>query len=213
MKKIALLMVLVLTSFVASNAQFFIGGGFGLNGEGGSYKNGGEKEKTPGEVSFYFAPQVGYMLSDDFGIGAYLSLNFEKENNHADPATIRKSSSFGFAPFARYYAFRFKKFSFYGEAQALIALGSSKSEYDGEVSDGPKTTELGFHVTPGIAFDISNRFQLMARINAFGLGMYHQISKNDETDVTATTTDFGFDVSMNSIVTSGNITIGAIIKL
>lgn len=212
MKKIALLMVMVLTSFVASNAQLFVGGGFGFDGESGSYDYNGNKGDTPSEVSFSFSPQVGFMLSDDFGVGAYLSFGLTRENDKGDPETIDKSSSFAFAPFARYYAFRFNKFSFYGEAQASIGFSSSKTDYDGTETDGPKTTEVGFYVFPGMAYDISNRFQLMARIDAFGLGITHEVIKNDVIDATTTSTNFGFDVSMNSIVTSGYINVGAIIK-
>ncbi len=212
MKKIALLMVLVLTSFVASNAQFFVGGSFGIDAESGSYDYNGNKGDSPTEMSFDFSPQVGFMLSDDFGVGAYVSFGLTRENDHGDPETIDKTSSVEFAPFARYYAFRFNKFSFFGEAQASLGFGFSKTEYDGNETDGPKTTEIGFYVFPGIAYDISNRFQLMARINAFGLGINHQISKNDETDATVKSTDVGLHVNMNSIVTSGYITVGAIIK-
>ncbi|MBN1142944.1 MAG: outer membrane beta-barrel protein [Bacteroidales bacterium] len=213
MKKTSLMMVLSLTSFVASNAQLFVGGGFGFDAQSGSYEYDGNKSDTPSEVSFDFSPQVGFMLSDDFGVGAYLSFGLTRENDKGDPETIDKSSSVAFAPFARYYAFRFNKFSFYGEAQASLGFGSSKTEYDGDETDGPKTSEVGFYVFPGMAYDISNRFQLMARINAFGLGINHQISKNDETDVIVRSTDAGLHVSMNSIVTSGYITVGAIIKL
>ncbi len=214
MKKIVLLVVLALTSFVASNAQLFLGGGFGIDAESGSYDYSGNKGDAPSDVSFSFYPQVGFMLSDNFGVGAYLSFGLTRENDKADPdETIDKSSSVSFAPFARYYAVRFNKFSFYGEAQASLGFGSSKREFDGNTTDGPKTTELGFYVFPGMAYDISNKFQLMARINAFGLGITHKVSKTDATDATTTSTNVGFDVNMNNIVTTGYITIGAIIKL
>jgi hypothetical protein len=213
MKKIAFLMILTLSSVIATNAQLFVGGGFGFDVESGSDEYGSDKEDRPSEVSFSFHPQVGFMLSDDFGVGAYLSFGLTRENDNGEPETIDKSSSFAFAPFARYYAFRFNKFSFYGEAQAIVGFGTSKTEYDGVETDGPKSTEIGFYVFPGMAYDISNKFQLMARINAFGLGISHEVTKNDATDYVGKSTDIGLEVSMNSLVTSGYITIGAIIKL
>jgi len=213
MKKIALLMVLTLTSVFALKAQLFVGGSFGFDAESGSEEYGNIEEDTPSEVSFFFNPQVGFMLSDNFGVGTYVSFGLTRENDKGDPETIDKSSSIAFTPFARYYAFRINKFSIFAEAQASVGFSSSKTKFDGDETDGPKTTEIGLYVFPGMAYDISNRFQLMAHINAFGLGINHEVIKNDLTDYTMKSTNVGFEVSMNSLVTTGYITIGAIIKL
>jgi outer membrane protein len=213
MKKIALLIVLTLTSVIALHAQLFVGGGFGFDAESGSEQYGSVTEDKPSEVSFSLNPQVGFMLSDDFAIGAYVSFGLTRENDKEDHETINKSSSIAFSPFARYYAFRINKFSVFMEALASVGVSSSKTKFDGDVTDGPKTTEFSVLVFPGMSYDISNRFQLMAHINAFGLGINHEVIKNDLIDYTGKSTNVGFEVNMNSLVTTGYITIGAIIKL
>ncbi len=211
MKKGFYLMIVLLSITLVSNGQLFVGGSVGVNTSGGKTEVDGNTEKDPSSVSFYFNPQAGYMLSDDFWVGLGLSLNVSSTNSNGDPEVKTSASSFGFVPFARYYFFRANKFSFYAHAQAGLEFGSSKTKSGDVTFDGPKVTEIGVNVFPGIAFDISDKFQLFASVNAFSLGINTEIEKDD--DIKEVSTDAGFNVNMNNILTTGAITVGAYFKL
>ena len=67
---------------------------------------------------------------------------------------------------------------------------------------------------PGIAYNINEKIELEAKINGVHFGINRNVSKQDVAgnEVKDISTNFGFGADMDDIVTSGNITVGAIIK-
>jgi opacity protein-like surface antigen len=211
MKKIVYLIILFLATAVVANGQLFVGGSIGFNTASGSTEIGGVTSDNPTTLSMNFNPKIGFILSDNFWAGINLSLGLTHSNSNGDPEVIGSTTSIGVQPFVRYYAYRVKKFSIFGQAQAGVSFGSSKNKVGDVTNDGPKTTTIGVSITPGMAFDLSSRVQLEASLNFFNLGVNHTISKDgDDTDKSTTA---GLGINLNNIETSGSITIGAIIKL
>jgi outer membrane protein len=210
MKKTIYLLFIILATSGLVNAQLFVGGHFNFNTSAGKTDDAGTTTDNPSHVNFNFSPKAGYMISDDFWVGAALSMGLTHSNSKDVVEVINNSTSFGIYPFARYYAFRLNKFSFFGQGQLGMAFSSSKTKTDGNSTDGPKSTTLSFRVFPGIAYDISDKFQLEAEINGFNLGVSHNITKDG--DIKDQSTDAGFGVTLDNIVTTGNISIGAIYK-
>lgn len=212
MKKIVNVALFLLFIGASANAQFFIGGGFSFSTEGGSYKSNGNSQDKESETSFVFTPKAGYFFSDKFAFGGQLVIATSKTpQNNGD---INKYSAFGIAPFARYYALNFNKFSLFGEAELSLIFGKSKSEVNGVTSDGPKATTIGLNVTPGIAYALSDRVELEGKINLFRFGYNYESEKfeNGNNEYTDNTSNFGFGVGMDEVVNTGDFSIGLIIK-
>ena len=115
MKKALLTFGFVLFACVAANSQFFVGGSFGFSSDGGSITTGSSSVDKNKKTSFDFSPKAGFVLNENFYVGAQLLFNTNK--NEAADGNYSKGSSFGFSPFARYYALRMNKFSVYGQGE------------------------------------------------------------------------------------------------
>jgi long-subunit fatty acid transport protein len=142
--------------------------------------------------------------------GIAFNFNAGRTESGGTPMTVNTSSTFGVAPFLRYYAVRFNKFSVFGQGNAGFSIGSSKSK-TGDVSvDGPKTTMIFLNILPALSYDVSDRFSLEAGINILNFGIsFTSVENGDTTDKT---TNFGFGAGLNNIVKLGDITVGAIYK-
>ena len=106
-------------------------------------------------------------------------------------------------------------------AEATVGINgtSSKTKVTSSV-DGPSTFGYGVNVAPILSYDISKNFSLETTLNFLGLGFRYSETKTPGSSlggyvVSETkdkSTDFGFGVNSNNLVTVGNITIGAIYK-
>lgn len=216
MKKILNVALFLLFIGASANAQFFVGGSFSFDSEGGSREANGNKTDKKKTSAFVFAPKAGYFLTEKFALGAQLIVSTSKETTPiAGTDQIEKTSTFGIAPFARYYALNFNKFSLFGEARLGLLFGSSKSEFAGVTDDGPSITTIGFDITPGIAFALSEKVELEGKVNLFNLGIGSTTEKTDNGNNNETidkTTQFGFGAGLDDVVNTGDFSIGLIIK-
>jgi hypothetical protein len=123
-----------------SSGSMMVGGGFEFTSV--SYQAGSANDEN--RVSF--TPSFGYFVSDNFAVGASLTLGSEREGTGAGK-TVR--SSFGLGPFARYYIFTSnEKFGFFGQAQ--LAFSSTKT--DPPVGNVLRGNAISFALSPGVAF-------------------------------------------------------------
>jgi outer membrane protein len=212
MKKILNVALFLLFIGASANAQFFIGGGFSFSSEGGSSTYNGNTTDKESKTSFVFTPKAGYFLTDKFAFGGQLIVISSKVPQ--DNGSITKGSGFGIAPFARYYALNWNKFSLFGEAELSFLFGKTKTEMNGVSSDGPKATAIGLNVTPGIAYALSDKVELEGKINLFNFGYNYQSTKTEVAGYEGTdkTSSFGFGVGMDDVVNTGDFSIGLIIK-
>ena len=86
--------------------------------------------------SFSFTPQIGYMLTDEWGVGGYLSLA-GGENNNDD-----KFGSWGIGAFARYYFLSLGKNENF---QAYAEAGLGYSALTDNPNIGDSTTDNAFN--------------------------------------------------------------------
>lgn len=214
MKKIAYLVLLLFLSSSLAKSQVFVGGSFGLSTTGGSTEAAGTATDKDRMTSFSFRPKAGIVASEDILAGAEVYIGISRVTAAGDIEDVDITTSLGFQPFGRYYAFRLNKFSLFGQAEIGLGFSKSKNIYDGETTDGPKASTFGFSVFPGIAYDLTEKFQLEAYINGFNFGVSYRVEKEEigGEEYIDKTTNFGFGASMDNIVTSGNIVIGAIYK-
>lgn len=198
---------------LASQAQFFVGGGVSLSSQGGTYKSGTTSRDLDSDFKFDFSPMAGYFLSEKLCAGAMITFGNEKAV-HVLADVTDYSSSFGIAPFARYYPVKVNKFSVYMQGTAGIHFSSSKQKDAGVTTDGPKNTLIGFSVSPGLEYDLTEKISLETGINFLSLGFYQNTAKETVGNVETTTTNngFTFGAGLDNILSVNAITIGAIYR-
>jgi len=213
MKKTLFSVVCMLVFAVVANAQLFVGGNIGFSSYGGTNKVGTITTDINKVSSFSFEPKVGYIVSENLYVGVDLILSTSKTK--FPNGDFDKTSEFGLAPFARYYAVRFNKFSIFAQGRLRLSFESEKNKVGADTNDGPKTTNFGFSIFPGIAYEASDKIELEAYVGGFGFGFNSSTEKGgtDPNNYINKRSSFGFGVDADNILTTGNVTIGLIFKL
>jgi len=198
-------------SFVS--AQYFVGGSLNFMGTDKTESDGTSEDQSS-KTQFSFHPKGGIFYSENLMFGAELSFSIRKDKTPGDPETIERTTGFGISPFARYYAFQMGKFSLFGQGQLSLSTSSTESESGGTTTEGPTNNRIGLSVFPGIAYNINETIELEAKINGVNFGIIRSVSKQDVAgnEVKYISTDYMFGADLDKIVTTGNITVGAIIK-
>lgn len=137
MKKLVLTLALVF-GMLTANAQFFVGGEFGLTYDGGS-------ENTTIKI----APELGYAFNDMWTVAG--SIGYTHEDNY---------NSFYIAPYARWTFFKKDFLSLLVDGGFGVSVGKHKG------LDSESGFEIGFK--PGISFDLTDNFSLVAHCGFLG---------------------------------------------
>jgi opacity protein-like surface antigen len=175
MKKIIVTLAFVSTVFIAS-AQT-TAGQMMLGGELQVYSNNYKTSNGSDNSYVEFSPSFGYFVSDNFVVGASVSLGSYKSG--VAPGE-NKTSSIGVGPFARFYKFTSNdKFAFFGHAG--INFGSQRSETGNVITD--KTTAVAFRVAPGFAYFFNEHWA--AELSIAGLQIENTNSDNNANDRTS----------------------------
>lgn len=216
MKKLFLSLVLFLSCTLMASAQFYVGGTLGISH---SSLDAGGSEDISG-TSFKILPEVGYQFNEHWSFGGSIgyvkgfaalgafdptdvkalgnamlstALDLASDENLAD----MDLSSFRIAPYARYTFVKAGNFEFFlegGIAYSYIKVKST-ADVDGtpvNVDDNLSAFEI--NIRPGIAFNCSDKFSLVAKIGSLG----YQRAKVDDMDITLSR--FGLDVDGNNIM-------------
>lgn len=165
MKKVFLTLALLLTTMVAS-AQFYVGGGLGVN-----KTENGDAEETVITVS----PEIGYTINEDWTIGAALMFDWTKD----------VSTQYGISPYVRYNIFKAGKFSVF--ADGAVELGY----IDYETADGDFAWGAG--IKPGVGYQLTDKFSICAHIGWIGYRDYGDIA-GEETTISVDGTDLSFSL-------------------
>ena len=160
MKKI--MMTLAAVAMAATmNAQTYIGGGIGFNNSKNPH---GNTETT--ETGFRIAPEVGYNLDEKWAVGIALDFGYEKDKTEDKASNISsetKTTTFKVKPYARYQALQWGKANIFVDGG--VNFGISKPE------DYKAGLDLGLFITPGVAFNVSDKWSIVAKLNdMFTLG-------------------------------------------
>ncbi len=232
MKKV--LMGLFVIATVAVNAQIetgqvFVGGSFGFGTSGSSNENivGGTSTLTDGTSTFSFniLPQVGYMITDNFGAGLGMGYNFLKittpdffDNGANQYDQVDKYGTFVIMPFARYYKGIADKFFLFGEFSIPIGFGNYSSlmwndnrtgtvDYDGI----RKALYFGIDLSLGANYFITDNIALEANFGLFGMNYSSTKQTNTDNDGDGNIdkiSGFNLDFDTNNIFNTGNISVG-----
>jgi opacity protein-like surface antigen len=210
MKSHHVILIFVFSFFCVSlNAQYFVGGNFGLNLSNTKRDNGVTTSKST-NYNFYLAPSVGKFLSEKVAIGLTLDISFQGGTTGPDPETKDQSTTLGVSPFLRYYAIKWNKFSVFGQGNIGFAFSNSSETTDGTKSEGPKSSEYGFNIYPGLSYDISDNLQLQTSINILRFGYGYVVTKEGSSEDRSS--GFYMGAGLDNIISVSTITVGAIYK-
>ena len=172
MKKIMLTLAAVAVA-ATMNAQGYVGGSiaFVSNTDKTAYIQGvGPFEKKV--TSFAIAPEIGYNLDDKMAVGLIFGFGSAKTsydykgtgtNVSIDDAT---ATTVSLKPYLRYQCFTAGKFNVFVDGGVNFGLTSAK--------DMKPAMDLGLFVSPGISYDVNDKWCIAAHLNdmfAFG---YHK---------------------------------------
>ncbi|MCL2329359.1 MAG: hypothetical protein FWC39_12710 [Bacteroidetes bacterium] len=231
MKKILTTAAAVFALVAVSNAQLFIGGNVGFSTSSETNKvvidDKIESIKDVSTMGINFNPKVGFQLNDQMSFGASLILGTAtvkkfaptKENDLRNKTVLNKV---GIAPFFRYSFVEFGDFKVSADASLPFFIESGKAEVKvGEATISgktPKTTNVQFKVVPVISYSISDRIDLEAQINVFGLGINFESEtprpegEGKLKDERNNSTSFNLGISPDDVFTSGRISVGMVFK-
>jgi outer membrane protein len=187
----------------------FVGGSFRFNTSNSEHNGANPPYKT----SYYdlnLSPSLGKFISDKVAIGLDLNISLSGNKTDLNPETTSKSSGFGISPFLRYYAFKWNKFSVYGQGNIGLEFSNSSAKTGGITTDGPKNTLVYLSIYPGLSYDITDKLSLQTSINVLSFDYNYLITKVGSLKNTGSS--FNIGAGLASIVSVNAISIGAIFK-
>ncbi|MCM1532918.1 MAG: porin family protein [Ruminococcus flavefaciens] len=169
MKKFLLGAALMLAS-VAASAQVYMGGSVAF-----------DRNTSDNETRFIIAPEVGYNLNAKWAVGATIDYTHDFEQGQSTDLV-------SLAPYARYSFYKHQKVRLFVDGG--ISLGVGKSRFD----ETMVVCKIGFK--PGVAFDINEKFGLVAHMGFLGYqGSNGEAKEYDINGKTKYPDKFGFDFS------------------
>ncbi len=194
MKKI-LLMAAFAVATLSANAQSYVGGTLGFSTS---------KDKTAGEkttTSFVVAPEIGTSLNDKWGIGIALGVGYNKQKlEHAGVSAETNSTIINVSPYARYQAIKWGRANIFVDGGILFGMEKAK--------DMKAALDLGLFVTPGVAFNLNEKWSIVAKANnLFTLG-FHKDAVADVSGAPDAPTSFKAGINTLESFTLGSLTFG-----
>jgi hypothetical protein len=152
MKKLVLVLV-AFFAFQMAQAQVKAGRIF-VGGQLSYTSNAQERTNSSSSSSFYLMPSVGYMLSNNFAVGAglgYSTTSIDNYYNSSNNAVNYTSSSIGLAPFVNYYKAINGAENFYFYAQAKLGFASTTTKFSNS-SSSASGTDVSFGISPNFVY-------------------------------------------------------------
>ena len=153
MKKLFTVLAVAVAAVFSANAEdFYVGGslGFEHNAKRGEYQTN----------TFNIMPEIGYNINDHWAVGTTIGYEYR----HTCGYDINMNM-FNFSPYARFTYFRTNNslVQLFIDGGAGIGLGWESSDGDGHTA---VTWNVG--LTPGVAFNITNKFAIVAHLGFIG---------------------------------------------
>ena len=185
MKKI-LVIVGLLVSGMAVNAQVYLGGSFNFDFKTTQYESGRESTSS---LDFAVLPDIGFYLGSKFNLGAEVGFGV-KSSSSSDETTV----TVVLVPYARLSVFQAGNFE-------VLAKGSLNTQFNKDY------TYVGIHVDPILAYNVNNHITLQASLKFLSLRTYYSENKNSNSTVGM---KIGLDA--NNVASLGGLNFGFIYK-
>lgn len=184
MKKTILTIALVAFA-MAANAQWIIGGQFGVNSN--SRNDGNYSAPSSSTFSFNINPKVGYQLNDNFQIGAQLVYGYTSTKSYfgaSNTFNVTPVSQFGVSPYVRWNFGTWKNCSLFLEGSFIFGMSpeskttNSVNGKETTTNNNDKLTYLGINVVPGLNYSFSEHFSMDLYINVARLAWNYVSNQN-----------------------------------
>jgi outer membrane protein len=163
----AVTLVTTLVNAQTSSGNMMVGGMIDFSS---SSSQGGSINDNSG---FTFMPSFGYFISDNFAVGASLTLGSSRSGTGAAKST---TSKFGIGPFARYYIFTSNEsLGFFG--QASVGFLSEKS--DPAFGNVLHRSTITFALQPGAAYFFNEHWAAEVSLQGFTVNSYDPDTSGD----------------------------------
>lgn len=171
MKKILALAVVAIASISAS-AQVYVGGSFSL-----------ERNTTKNQTNFSIAPEIGHNFNSKTAVGGTVEFthNYDSGTN---------SNIFSVNPYFRYKFLHVDHLTVFLDTTVGVGIGNSK--VGDEKSKTATIWDAGFK--PGIAYDLSDHFTIVAHLGFIGVNGANHAAKYAGYD-----NKFGIDFSTSNL--------------
>ncbi len=172
MKKILLMAVMAVMTLGASAQNWY---------SGGQVTFGRTTESVSGVKSTQVTvlPEVGYNLTDNFAVGSILGVSYRKAGD--EEKTVFKVN-----PYARYTYFNSEKVSLFVDGGVDFGIGRAK---------GSTAVEYGIGFRPGVSFNISPKFSLVAHVGFLGYQGGNRPAKRN-----GASENWGLDLNSNNLM-------------
>lgn len=182
MKKIFMIAVMAVAA-VSANAQWYIGGAFGLDFTKAN-------KDADSRTTLTIAPEVGYNINDKWAVGVDLEFGMANELISIKDGANATGTDFGLGAYARY------TFAQSGPVSFFVDGGLSYISTNYNVSQGVKYDESGsiFNIglRPGLAFKASDKVSFVATTGYLGY------RKNSD-DILGGGSKFGINVNNEAL--------------
>ena len=189
---------LVLGAFTAQaqKGSLYIGGQAGYNSSNTEVDTNGNSTTTRKANNYSFSPEIGTFLSNQvqLGVGFTFSGSRLETPRGVGSSSSVETSRYGGTVYSRYF-FGEGNFRPFLGLNASVLPGNSTAESGGVPNTTTKynTLDLGANLNAGFAYGLNTRFTV---VGSFGtLGFQRSTSKQDNSDVKITTTDFGLNAN------------------
>ena len=200
MKKIIILCILITTTIITANAQFFIEGGVNLRSL---------NTEVLSSTNFGISPIVGYWLNENIAVGINPSVGANKEVSdviYPEDYSL-KNRIWMFSVFGRYKLWGTEKLSLLVETPVRYGISTLKrKENANTVVDGSHSL-FSVYAQPLVSYKLSERFSMVATCNFLNIGFSSSTNKENSK---STINQFNFNAQSSLFDSLGNISIGFI---
>lgn len=212
-KKFAIALFALASMAFSANAQLYVGGSLGFSNSNSKEVDDGKTELNPSQTTIGFSPEVGFFLSDQFAVGAYINTNFTFSNNRDTENQIKSNTIvWGITPYARWYPIQSDKFGLFLEGQLFFRHEGGKTKVAGVAADAPKTNAFGLQIVPGLSYNLTDNLQLQLRLDVLGANFTHTTITSADGKNKQISNNCGLNFNSRNALRLANVQVGFIYK-
>lgn len=193
-KQIFTLLALVAFALTA-NAQFVVGGTFGIAHDGSKTDDTYNNSST----SYTINPRLGYQLNDRMQAGLLLGYSYNYNRNYYTLLgdtyyNSNQNSTFGFAPYFRYNFINHDRLNFYMEASLAFDFMGKGSNYNSQTNtttDGvTKASTYALRIVPGVNYALTDNLSMDVNFDILSCALGMAKVENTATNTTTNYHDY-----------------------
>ena len=206
MKRVFLVVIAVVAlGMYTASAQVIVGGGIGIDLNGGKVKAGSTEFDMPKTFTFQFTPKVGYYVTESVAIGVEFGFLTRKETT---PKELLGGNDDRVVSLTGWSAGVFGRYGLVGIDNLLLSLEagigfggvSSKSKQGSIENENDPISLFNIGVVPVLNYRLSDMLSVEVSSDFLRLGYLSMTEKDkDNSDNKATEYDFGFGLNTSPL--------------